>query len=126
MGNSRRGPIPSELSWLLEELDNHARRLDTLEAPSGENLANTVEKLQDVVTNLQTYLDNYIAVSLPSLVAAQVAAQLAAAFAGSVSIGGNLTVAGQVRMPNIPATTFVAEPRAVVWVDTSNGRLGRT
>lgn len=138
MTNSRRGAIPSELGWLVDELDSISARLHTLEAPSGENLANSVQKLQDVVTNLQTYLDDYIATELPGLVAAEVASQLAAAFAGSITIGGNLTVNGNglvsgtfrangaVTFPNIPAMTFVVEPRAVVWVDTSNGRLGRT
>jgi hypothetical protein len=138
MGNTRRGAIPSELGWLVDLLDDIEDRLHTLEQPSGENLANSVAKLTDIVTNLQTYLDDYIANELPAIVAAEVTEQINAKLAGNVTIGGNLTVNGTglvsgtfrangaVTFPNIPATTFVVEPRAVVWVDTSNGRLGRT
>lgn len=46
MSNSRRGAIPSDLGWLVDELASLSDRLDTLEAPSGENLSNTVAKLQ--------------------------------------------------------------------------------
>lgn len=126
MGNSRRGAIPSELSWLIDELASFDERLDTLEAPSGENLANAVAKLTDIVTNLQTYLDDYIANDLPGIVTAEVAAQLAAAFAGNVTIGGELHVGGRVFFPTAPTRVFVVEPRAIAWLDTSTGELGRT
>jgi len=46
MRSSRQGPIPSELGALIDELDDVQRRLRTLEAPSGESLGSTVEKLR--------------------------------------------------------------------------------
>lgn len=44
MANIRRGPIPSDLGWLNDLLDDYSERLRKLEAPSGEQLANLVHK----------------------------------------------------------------------------------
>lgn len=49
MINNRRGPIPSELDWLIDTLDGYEERLRTLEAPSGESLNSTVAKLQAAI-----------------------------------------------------------------------------
>lgn len=49
MINNRRGPIPSELDWLIDTLDSYEERLRTLEAPSGENLSSSVAKLQESI-----------------------------------------------------------------------------
>jgi hypothetical protein len=59
--NIRRGPIPSDIGDLIDQLDDIERRLSTLEAPSGEALANTVAQLQALVADIQTQLDNYLA-----------------------------------------------------------------
>lgn len=55
MLNNRRGPIPSELDWLIDTLDGYEERLRTLEAPSGENLSATVAKLQGLVKPVTIY-----------------------------------------------------------------------
>lgn len=55
MINNRRGPIPSELDWLIDTLDGYEERLRTLEAPSGENLSATVAKLQGLVKPVTIY-----------------------------------------------------------------------
>lgn len=59
--NSRKGAIPSDLGWLVDELDDIAERLRTLETPSGESLNSTVSKLQDLVSDIQETLDQYMA-----------------------------------------------------------------
>lgn len=53
--SSRTGAIPSELGWLVDELDSMSERLRTLEAPSGESLLATVEKLQGLVKPATIY-----------------------------------------------------------------------
>lgn len=49
MRSSKLGAIPSEIGWLVDELDDFAQRLRTLEAPSGESLSSSVAKLQALV-----------------------------------------------------------------------------
>lgn len=44
MRNSRQGALPSEIGWLIDELDDFASRLRTLESPSGESLGNALRR----------------------------------------------------------------------------------
>lgn len=100
MGRStRQGAIPSELGWLVDELDDFADRLRTFEAPSGESLSNTVAKLQALVADIQAQLDTWAAsrwtnAQIDARIDSKVAAAIAAAFAGNVTITGSLAVNG--------------------------------
>ncbi|MGB4777429.1 hypothetical protein [Microbacterium sp.] len=53
--SSRQGAIPSELGFLIDELDEIQRRLGILEAPSGEAIGNTVAKLAALVRPATIY-----------------------------------------------------------------------
>lgn len=55
------GEPPTELAFLIAHLDQIDRRLDVLERPSGEQLAQAVKELTALVDDIQTQLDNYIA-----------------------------------------------------------------
>lgn len=126
--SSRQGAIPSDLGSLIDELDDFERRIRTLEAPSGENLASTVLKLTDLVTNIQAQLDAYNASRWTNAqIDARIDAKIAAMLAGNVSIGGTLYVGGKVTMPGVYALNVVTagRPRTTAWVD-SIGELGHT
>jgi len=142
--SSRQGAIPSELAWLIDELDDFADRLRTLEAPSGESLGNNVAKLQNLVANIQTQLDAWTATRWTNAeITAQINAAIAAAFAGNVSItgsltvngalaaaslstGGGLSVGGTVSVPGARGTSVAtASGRVAAWI-AGDGRLGHT
>lgn len=135
MPRPSQGSIPSDLGWLVDMLDDYERRLRTLEAPSGEALGNTVAKLSALVSNIQDQLDAYMAGrytnaqidAKDAAVAALIDSKIAAAFAGNVSIGGTLTVAGAVTMPDVYNTNIVGlgGSRKTVWV-RDGGRMGNT
>lgn len=127
MRSSRQGAVPSELGWLVDELDEVQRRLRTLEAPSGEALSSTVAKLEDLVSDIQAQLDAYNASRYTNAqIDAAILSTIAAVLAGNVTIGGNLTANGVIRFPSLPGRVFTVEPRTVAWIDTSNGEVGRT
>lgn len=146
--SSRQGAIPSELGWLIDELADFSDRLRTLEAPSGEAMAGTVRKLQDLVANIQTTLDNYMAgrrtdAQIDAAIDAKIAAAIAAAFAGNVTITGSLAVngalvaaslstagalsaGGTVTLTGARATSVAtASGRVTAWI-AGDGRLGHT
>jgi hypothetical protein len=128
MRGTRQGPIPSDLGWLVDELDGFAERLRTLETPSGESLGNTVAKLTALVTNIQAQLDAYNASRWTNAqIEAVIDTRIAAMLAGNVSIGGTLNVGGKVSMPGVYALNVVtaARPRLAVWVDSA-GEVGHT
>ena len=124
MRSSRVGAIPSEIGWLIDELDDLARRLKILEAPSGESLGNTVAKLSALVADIQAQLDAYLAGRYTNLqidqkdnaVAAQINPAIAAAFGGSVTIGGEF------RVPNAYNFDITYTRRTGWWGD--DGRAG--
>ena len=127
MRSSRVGAIPSDLGWLVDELDGISARLRTLEAPSGEALSSTVAKLSALVTDIQTTLTDFIDNDVTAIVDARVAIALASWFSGNVSIGGALFVNGRVTAPGIYALNVVTagRPRTAVWVDSA-GEVGHT
>jgi hypothetical protein len=55
------GRPPSDIADLIVDLEEIERRLDTLERPSGEQLAQVVEELTVLVNDIETRLDEYIA-----------------------------------------------------------------
>lgn len=55
MHSRRQGSIPSELGWLVDELDDISERLRTLEAPSGESLSATVARLTSIAKPTSFY-----------------------------------------------------------------------
>lgn len=155
MPNTRRGPIPDDLGWLIDTIDDYADRLRTLEAPSGEALSNTVATLKTLVSNIQAQLDAYIAgrytnAQIDALIDAKVSAAIAAVLAGTVTIGGGLTVtggvsvgndiaigggasvgggitvAGTVTVPGARATNLGSAPSRVTGWIAGDGRLGYT
>lgn len=144
MRSARQGAIPSELGWLIDELDSLSSRLSTLEAPSGEALGNTVAKLSALVANIQQQLDAWTANRWTN---AQITEQINAAvdtrltqdqvdqrvyaivgsiLSGNVSIGGELVVNGAVRLPGARNTSVAtASGRVAAWM-AGDGRLGNT
>lgn len=121
MRSSRQGAIPSDLGWLVDELDDLATRLRTLEAPSGEALSATVAKLQALVADIQAELDAYLAgrytnSQIDSKDAAVQANILPTLAANNVTVGGVFY--------NPPAYNFdITYTRRTAWLG-NDGRLG--
>ena len=98
MRSANQGPIPSELSDLIDKLKDYEERLRKLEAPSGEALSSTVAKLSALVANIQAQLDawtlsrytNAAVDAKDAVVNANIATTIASTLAGSVTIGGAL------------------------------------
>ncbi|NLA10340.1 hypothetical protein [Microbacterium sp. CJ77] len=139
MRSSRQGAIPSELGWLIDELDSTSERLRTLEAPSGESLGSTVAKLQALIANIQAQIDAWAAtrwtnIEIQNAINSTVAAYVASYLAGNVTIGGSLNVLadaqvnGAIRAPGVRATDLTAVgSRIVVWQGgPADPRLGHT
>lgn len=124
MRSSRQGAIPSDLGWLVDELDSISERLRTLEAPSGEALGSTVAKLQALVADIQAQLDAWTASRYTN-------AQIDAKDAGvrndiqpaiNATLAGNVTVGGIFYNP--PAYNFdITYTRRTAWLG-NDGRLG--
>jgi hypothetical protein len=117
MRSSRQGAIPSELGWLIDELDGFSERLRTLEAPSGESLSSTVAKLQALIANIQAQLDAWVLTRYDNAtVDARIATAISTTLAGNVSIGGALLV------PNAYNTDITWTRRTGWW--GNDGRAG--
>lgn len=117
MRSSRQGAIPSELGWLIDELDGLSERLRTLEAPSGESLSSTVAKLQALIANIQAQLDAWVLTRYDNAtVDARIATAISTTLAGNVSIGGALLV------PNAYNTDITWTRRTGWW--GNDGRAG--
>lgn len=123
MLSSRRGPIPSELDWLIDTLDSYEERLRTLEAPSGEALGSTVAKLQALISNIQAQLDAWNAARWTNAqIVTQIGSQIAGTLAGNVSVGGQLNVGAALYAPNAYNTDITWTRRTAWW--GSDGRAG--
>ena len=124
MSNLRRGPLPSELGWLNDMLDDYAERLRKLEAPSGEALSNTVATLQGLVTDIQAQLDAYMAGKYTNSQIdakdAAVAAQIQPAI--NATLGGTVTIGGALLVPNAYNTDITWTRRTGWW--GNDGRAG--
>lgn len=130
--NINRGPIPSDLGWLVDVLDDVEERLRTIEAPDGSQFTQTVTTLQALVNDIQAQLDAWAAgrrsdAATDAVIDAKIAAAIAAMLGGNVAIGGDLSVAGAVTLPNVFATNIVGlgGTRKAVWV-RDGGRMGNT
>lgn len=100
-GLDPRTPI-DDLQRLSFELRGIRERLEILEAPSGTSAYQTVKKLEALVENIQTELDQYMASRYTN---AQINAMIASPgnispgnvnSSGSVSAAGNVSASGQV------------------------------
>lgn len=148
MGRVNRGPIPSDLGWLVDELDGIRGALRTLQAPDGQQLGQTIARLNaavaeleeqqvelaaqqatltTLVNNIDQTLADFIANDVQAIVAAEVQAALNARLAGNVSIGGGLTVAGTVVLPGARGTNVggTTPNRVAAWI-AGDGTLGYT
>lgn len=145
--NANRGKLPSELGFLVDQLNDFEQRLRTLEAPDASQLANTVRTLQatvatvaeqqatlvtqqatltDLVENLEARMEAFIADDVEAIIDAKVGPAIVAALAGNVAIGGDLTVDGTVTLPGARSTSLSAAPgRVTAWI-AGDGRLGHT
>lgn len=124
-GGYRTGQPPTDLAGLLSELDDIRRRLDTLERPSGEQLAQVVEELQAWVADIQAQLDDYLAND--AYTKAQVdnlVANPGNINPASINGSGNLTMAGEVRLPNVPVTILSTAYFATYGSTNDGGRIG--
>lgn len=113
-----RGPIPSELDWLIDELASLDERLRTLESPSGESLSSTVAKLQALVDDIQAQIDAWAAGRWTN---AQITTQInatIASYTGNASISGGLTVGATVNA-NALITSASAQIGAAASVGTT-------
>lgn len=142
-----RTPIGDE-ERLAYEFKAIKDRLDTLEAPTGTSIYQTVSKLQALVDDIQAQLDAYMSsrytnAQINALIDSKVAAAIAAAFAGNVSITGSLTVngalaaaslstagalsaGGTVTLTGARNTQLSTAPnRVTAWI-AGDGRLGHT
>lgn len=136
MRSSRQGAIPSELAWLIDELDGLADRLRLLEAPSGETLNSTVAKLQALVSNIQAQLDAYNAsrytnAQIDTLVAGRAPVSHThdqAQITGTWDKPVNNGTGGEVRTGNLYASQApgfnITATRVTAWLQSSDGRLG--
>lgn len=120
------GDYPSEIAGLISRLDGLRDRLDTLEAPDGNQLYQTVEKLTGLISDIQAQLDNYIATG--TYTKAQIDAKLAspgaiAPTSVTVAGGGTIYTDGPLRAPSVYSTILATDYRAV-WVTGSTGQLG--
>lgn len=123
MRSSRTGAIPSEIGWLIDTLDDYERRLGLLETPSGESLGNTVAKLQALIANIQAQIDAWAATRWTNAqITTQITNGVNAAFAGSPTVGGNLAVSGELRVPNAYNTDITWTRRTGWW--GNDGRAG--
>ncbi len=124
MRSSRQGAIPSELGWLIDELDGFSERLRTLEAPSGESLSSTVAKLQALVANIQAQLDAWTSTRYtnPTIDAkdAAVVAQIQPAI--NATLAGNVSIGGEFRAPNAYNFDITYTRRTAWW--GNDGRAG--
>lgn len=100
----RNGRPPSDLAGLIIELEQISERLDTLERPSGEQLAQVVAELTLLVNDIQNQLDIYNASRYTNAQINSLVASPGNISPGSVDGSGNLTMAGEVRLPNVPVT----------------------
>ena len=116
MRNSRQGQLPSDLAWLIDELNDLAARLKTVEAPSGEALSSTVVKLQALVTDIQAQLDAWVATRWTNAqIVSQISSQINSTFGSNVGFGGTIT------SPVTYATNLgsVAGNRRTMWMHES-------
>lgn len=146
-----RTPV-DDVRRLSVELREIGRRLDLLEAPSGTQAFRTVTKLQALVADIQSQIDQWAATrwtnaQIEAQINSRVNAAIAAAFAGNVTItgslavngglaaaslstggsltaGGSLYAGGAVTLPDV-YNTALGGSRKTVWVDSA-GRIGNT
>lgn len=123
MRSSRQGAIPSDIGWLIDQLDGIAERLRALEAPSGEALSSTVAKLQALVANIQAQIDAWAATRWTN---GQIDSRIAAP-PFSVAIGGNVS-AGDASLSGFLYTPAgynydITYTRRTAWLG-NDGRLG--
>lgn len=124
-----RTPV-DDLHRLAAELGELSRRLDLLEAPTGTSAYRTVAKLELLVNDIQAQLDAYMTTrytnaqvdSKDAAVAAQIGPAISSAFGGSPTVGGNLTVNGEMRVPNAYNTDITWTRRTGWW--GNDGRAG--
>jgi hypothetical protein len=133
MRRLNRGAIPSDIGGLIDYLDDLARRIDTLEAPSGEALSSTVKKLERLIANIQSELDQWAAgrrtdAQTDAIIDQKIAAYVAAYLAGNVTIGGALNVLGTASFPGARGTSLgSASNRVTAWLGgPDDARLGHT
>lgn len=121
--NIKRGPLPSDIGDLIDTLDAIEERLAKLEAPSGETLFSTVAKLQRLVADIQAQLDAWVLTRWTNAqVQTAITNSINSTFAGSPTIGGNLTVNGAFYNP--PGYAFdITYTRRTAWLG-NDGRLG--
>lgn len=117
MRSSRQGALPSDIGWLIDELDDLSSRLRTLESPSGESLGSTVAKLSGLVANIQAQLDAW---ALGRWTNAQITTEIGNNI--SATLGGNVAIGGAFYSANA-YNTDITWTRRTAWLG-NDGRLG--
>jgi len=138
MRNDPRTPV-DDLAKIAREIRHLQDQIDRLTAPSGTAAYQSVSKLQALIDNIQTQLDDYIAngtYNKAQIDAMRASSPGAFTVNGALEVNGNEHVDGTLGVDgNIttnalfvsPAafSTVIGATRQALWVDNL-GRIGRT
>lgn len=118
-------PAGGDLGALVRELEGLRRRVGDLEAPSGTQRYQSVQKLQALIDDIQAQLDAYM---LGKYTNAQIDAK-DAAVAGQIqpainaTLAGSVTVGGAFYNPDAVAYSITGT-RRTAWLEDATGRHG--
>lgn len=124
-------PTPAalgEFGEVLRRLAELAEKVAALEAPSGTQRYQSVEKLSALIDDIQATLTDFIQNDVNTIVDQRIAIALGSYFSGNISIGGSLVVNGAVQFPGARATPLGTAPnRVAAWLaGPGDARLGHT
>lgn len=116
---------------IAEALEVQSRRLSEVETVSGTSLNSLVAQVQEAIANIVTTVN--AAISANSYTKTQIDSKVASPGAiapttvtasGGISTADGLTVAGEVRMPNVPVTILTTSYFATYGSTSDGGRIG--
>lgn len=122
-------PAPGgDLGEIVRQFAELRRRVGDLEAPSGTQRYQSVEKLSALIDDIQATLTDFIQNDVNTIVDQRIAIALGSYFSGNISIGGSLVVNGAVQFPGARATPLGTAPnRVAAWLaGPGDARLGHT
>ena len=123
-GGYRTGSAPTELAFLIDRLENVDRRLDTLERPSGEQLAQTVKELAALVEGIQETLEEWTSTRYTNAAIDAKVASPGAIAPTSVTATGIGQFDGGIISADVKARTLSVGYDSV-YIDASN-RMGKS
>ncbi|ANJ26647.1 tail fiber domain-containing protein [Agromyces aureus] len=122
------------LDGLVQQINEIKRRLRELEIPSGTQNASLVAQVQAKLAELTETVEELVESAMDDFYTkAEIDAKVASPGAiapstvtasGAISSAGSLTVAGEVRMPNVPVTILTSAYFATYGSTSDGGRIG--